>query len=321
MDQPNIPPTMRAWTRPSCGPSAKSLKLITNMPTPTISPDSAEILVRVSYVALQYSTETALEIIPQLPGMPVRIPEIEYSGIVVAAGSKAPAELREVGMRVNGFRSISSILLGYGVMCEYVKAMPEKLTRLPDGVGMEMAAGMLGCGSTALKMMRTAGLKGGDRILVNGASSSVGSVLVQMCKANGAFVVGVASGKNEELVRSLGVNEVSPFAPNMIWTICPDRFFSSSTIPSIISQHCSNPTTPKTPLTTSSTVSASNHSTPALQTTSNQPARSSTSALSKVAYGLLFFTRFRTHGCQLGSAASHGATSCSVRLQTPTPQS
>ena len=45
-------------------------------------------------------------------------------------------------------------------------------------------------------------------MLVNGASGSVGAVLVQVCKIRGAKVVGVASGGNEEMVRGLGADEV-----------------------------------------------------------------------------------------------------------------
>ena len=45
-------------------------------------------------------------------------------------------------------------------------------------------------------------------MLVNGASGSVGSVLVQLCKIRGLTVVGVASGGNEAMVRGLGADEV-----------------------------------------------------------------------------------------------------------------
>ncbi|MBV8353477.1 MAG: NADP-dependent oxidoreductase, partial [Verrucomicrobia bacterium] len=53
----------------------------------------------------------------------------------------------------------------------------------------------------------TANLQAGQRILITGASGGVGSMAVQLAKAKGAFVVGTASGKNEEFVRNLGADE------------------------------------------------------------------------------------------------------------------
>ena len=55
---------------------------------------------------------------------------------------------------------------------------------------------------------RKGGGKEGHRVLVNGASGSVGKVLMQICKMRGANVVGVASGGNEEMVHGLGADEV-----------------------------------------------------------------------------------------------------------------
>jgi NADPH:quinone reductase-like Zn-dependent oxidoreductase len=200
---------MRAWIRPARGPSATALKLSSTQPTPTVAPDSADLLVRVSYSALQFTGEFSLQTLPALPGAPPLIPEIEFSGVVVAAGSQAPSELREVGARVVASQTIPSLVLfGQGALAEYVKVSAAMAFRLPDNIDLATASGMVGCGSTAIKMARTAAVGHGDRILVNGASSSVGSVLVQICKMNGATVVGTASGRNEELVRSLGVDEV-----------------------------------------------------------------------------------------------------------------
>ncbi|KAK5165376.1 zinc ion binding [Saxophila tyrrhenica] len=198
---------MRAWLRPSRGPPATSLKLST-IPTPTITHDSTDILIRVAYSALQYSSEFMLRTLPAIPGLPPRIPELEWSGVVVAAGSRAPAELREIGARVAAFHAIPNFALyGYGCLAEYVKVPASQVVRLSGDFDLVAAGGISGAGSTALKMMHAAGVSQGDKVLVNGASSSVGSVMVQMCKAKGITVLGTASGGNEELVRGLGVDE------------------------------------------------------------------------------------------------------------------
>ena len=148
-----------------------------------------------------------LQYLPALPFLPPRIPELEFSGTVVAAGSRAPPELN-VGARVVAFHSLQAVILwGEGALAEYVRVPAAQAVRLPDEIDLVTASGMVGCGSTALKMVRTAAVGAGDRVLINGASSSVGSVLVQICKMKGATVVGVASGRNEELVRGLGVDE------------------------------------------------------------------------------------------------------------------
>ncbi|KFY91268.1 hypothetical protein V498_05540, partial [Pseudogymnoascus sp. VKM F-4517 (FW-2822)] len=203
----SIPPMMRAWIRPSRGPPATALKLSSAQPTPTVAADSADILIRVSHSALQFSSEFMLRYLPVLPFLPPRVPELEFSGTVVAAGSRAPPELN-VGARVVAFHSLPAVILwGEGALAEYVRVPAAQATRLPDEIDLVTASGLVGCGSTALKMARTAAVGAGDRVLINGASSSVGSVLVQICKMKGATVVGVASGKNEGLVRGLGVDE------------------------------------------------------------------------------------------------------------------
>ena len=51
-------------------------------------------------------------------------------------------------------------------------------------------------------------LKAGERVLINGASGGVGTYTVQLAKAMGAHVTGVCSGRNVEMVRSIGADRV-----------------------------------------------------------------------------------------------------------------
>lgn len=149
-----------------------------------------------------------MTLIPNTPLTRPWIPEIEFSGQVVAAGANAPAELRDPGTHVIGFQSILGYATGRGVLAEYVRVPGVHLARIDGAVDMAAAAGINGAGSCALKICRRAGVREGHVVLVNGASGSVGSVVVQLCKVRGARVVAVASGGNEEMVRGLGADEV-----------------------------------------------------------------------------------------------------------------
>jgi NADPH:quinone reductase-like Zn-dependent oxidoreductase len=81
---------------------------------------------------------------------------------------------------------------------------------VPDGLEMSNAAGLGSCGQTAVFLCRRAGVKDGDKVLVNGASGGVGAMTVQVARAMWAsFVVGVCSGRKQEFVREVGFDEVS----------------------------------------------------------------------------------------------------------------
>ncbi|CAK7201029.1 hypothetical protein SEUCBS139899_003730 [Sporothrix eucalyptigena] len=206
----SLPPTMRAWVRSRRGPPRSTMKLA-DLPTPsdptgTTSPD---VLIRVSHVALQFNSEFFLSVLPSIPfvGSNTYIPELEFSGEIVGAGNSAPLEVRDKGTRVVAFQTIPGMVLGYGVLAEYVRLPGAQVAPLPESVDYAQASGVIGAGCTALKLLRKSGLQSGQRVLVNGASGSVGSVLVQLAKLKGAYVVGVASGPNEAMVRGLGADE------------------------------------------------------------------------------------------------------------------
>ncbi len=79
---------------------------------------------------------------------------------------------------------------------------------LPDGMEFTTAAALPFGGTTAMHFLRKSGLQKGERLLVVGASGSVGAAAVQFGRHIGASVTGVCSGSNVDFVRSLGAENV-----------------------------------------------------------------------------------------------------------------
>jgi NADPH:quinone reductase-like Zn-dependent oxidoreductase len=124
---------------------------------------------------------------------------LELAGEVEAIGA-AVTEF-EVGDRVFGVRS--------GAHAELV-CVPEggAIAHMPAGMTFEEAAAVYDGAALALACLRKAGELEGKRVLVYGASGSVGTAAVQLAKHFGAHVTAVCNTKNVELVRSLGADEV-----------------------------------------------------------------------------------------------------------------
>jgi len=233
-----IPPTMKAWTvvKNSNPPTASSLRLRTDAPSPTSPPTGTNIIVKVAYAALNPVDLHLMGVVPAwLPFRKHPIPAMDFSGEVVALGpgtasSEASEEEKaiKIGTKVCGALSVSPIFWGSGTLAEYISVPKDLVARVPEGYPMEAAAGMMGiAGQTVTLMVREAGGLGeGKTVVINGASGGTGTVLTQIAKAKGAKVVAVCSGRNEKMVKGLGADEVVDYtrADKKLEDVLAERF-------------------------------------------------------------------------------------------------
>ncbi len=127
------------------------------------------------------------------------VPGLDVSGRVVAVGDGVTRFA--TGDEVFGIAS--------GAFAEYAVAEEKKLSHKPDNITFEQAAVATISGITALQaLVEQAEIKPGQTVLVIGASGGVGSYAVQLAKALGGVVTGVASASKAELVKSLGADRV-----------------------------------------------------------------------------------------------------------------
>src|SRR6059036_3850622 len=116
-----------------------------------------------------------------------------------------------VGKNVTNFKPGDEVFGGRGgAFAEYVCPRASRAVALkPASASFEEAASVNIAGITALQALRDKGkVQPGQKVLINGASGGVGTFAVQIAKSLGAEVTGVCSGKNAELVRSLGADHV-----------------------------------------------------------------------------------------------------------------
>jgi NADPH:quinone reductase-like Zn-dependent oxidoreductase len=127
----------------------------------------------------------------------------ELAGEIDAVGRNV--KLFNVGDQVFGTSANSS-----GAHAEY-KCLPESgvLVIKSENMNYEDAAGIVDGAPTALTFLRDmAKIKSGQKVLINGASGSVGIYAVQLAKYYGAEVTGVCSSANIQLVKSYGADKV-----------------------------------------------------------------------------------------------------------------
>lgn len=126
----------------------------------------------------------------------------ELSGDVVAVGASVQHVV--VGDAVVAYPGIT-----LGAHAEYCcMDANAAIVRKPEALSYDTAAALAFGGTTALDFFRRGALQAGEHVLINGASGTVGSAMVQLAVAAGARVTAVCSEANVTLVHQLGATRV-----------------------------------------------------------------------------------------------------------------
>ncbi|AJT63349.2 hypothetical protein T261_1664 [Streptomyces lydicus] len=194
---------MKAITVNSYG--GPSVLEYTDQPDPKVGPDSVLIRVRAAGVnpvdwkiVGGYLDALMHAHYPLIPGWDV-------AGVVEAVGVDAPEYA--VGDEVIGY--VRKDEVQHGTYAELVAAPVRTLARKPAALSWQQAAGLPLAGLTAYQALKRVGTQRGETVLVHAAAGGVGSLAVQIAVAWGVRVIGTASERNHDFLRSLGAEPVT----------------------------------------------------------------------------------------------------------------
>jgi NADPH:quinone reductase-like Zn-dependent oxidoreductase len=175
-------------------------------------PTGDQVLVRVRAASVNRADLDGLKPRPQFVRLFIGLRAPREHGV----GLDVAGEVEAVGPGATGFKPGDLVFgdmysFGAGAFAEYVCAPERAFLPIPADMPFDVAATLphsanLGVQGLRLRNGRT--IKPGDRVLVDGASGNVGPFAVQIAKAAGAEVTGVARAEKLDFVRALGADHV-----------------------------------------------------------------------------------------------------------------
>ncbi|WP_282700359.1 NADP-dependent oxidoreductase [Streptomyces sp. CC219B] len=145
----------------------------------------------------------------------VKLRRGDFAGTVAVTfpqrlGNEFAGVIDQVGAGVTG-RAVGEEVLGFTAMAAYAEVLTvaaDSVTAKPAGLSWEVAGALSAVGQTASNALRELKVGDGDTLLVHAAAGGVGTVAVQLARRLGARVIGTASERNHEYLRSLGAEPV-----------------------------------------------------------------------------------------------------------------
>jgi len=199
-----LPQAQRGWQITARGVPKDVLKLNNDLPVPTSIPQG-HVLVKVLAAALNPVGYKLMALTPNFMVNRPRIAEADLAGeIVLSNGTEF-----SVGDEVFGILpEDENQKTGNGSMQEYAIVPTKHLVLKPKNIDFTTAAGVALVGLTAWgALVDMGGIEEGQRIFVNGGSSSVGGMAIMIAKAKGCTVDCSASGRNIDYVKGLGADQ------------------------------------------------------------------------------------------------------------------
>lgn len=174
-----LPTQMHAW-RIAAG-NAEALESVT-LPVP--QPKAGEVLIKVAHAGVNRADLFQRQGSYPAPIETQHVPGLEVAGEVVALGADAYG--------ANLGDKVCALLIGGGY-AEYCTAPAAQLLPIPPSLTSREAAGLPEALATAwLTLVETAHLKTGERVLIHGGSSGIGTLAIQIARALGASVITTA---------------------------------------------------------------------------------------------------------------------------------
>ncbi|KAI1847050.1 hypothetical protein JX265_006757 [Neoarthrinium moseri] len=196
--------TMRAWLYTSASGGLEHALKLSEAALPPLAKDQIRVQVHSTSInPIDYKLPEmgvlarAMIPVPAAPGL-------DFAGTVARVGGDVEAaDTFRVGEKVYGRIDPAQ----HGTLGEYVTAKTEWLARLPEAVSLDEASCVGTAGITAYQAI-VPNVKAGDKVFINGGSGGTGTFGIQVAKSVGCHVTASCSGKNVDLCKSLGADEV-----------------------------------------------------------------------------------------------------------------
>lgn len=194
---------MRAATTRGFGPLSRLV--IKDVDKPSVGPDDVLVEVHASSVnPKDWKLNTSISALaPKVgPLADLHIIGDDLAGVIVDKGQKVSDF--DIGDAVYGM----DMRLRTAACAEYAIIAQNRIAHKPCNISFSAAASVPLAALTALQAFQLGKVKDGSKVLVIGASGGVGTFAIQIARAMGAAVTGVCSGRNAELVASLGADQI-----------------------------------------------------------------------------------------------------------------